>query len=159
MNSFIVGNIPRTCHPKVRLLAEYWQAIHPATGLPGRQHFDPCDIPSILRHLFLIDIDAPHSRFTWRLMGTALVSIFGRDHTGLPLEGAYRAGTRAHSYQALCTVVTTKQPQWRRAPAAFAEDRDYLTMERVVFPLARDGTTVDMALGMILAHQKDGDVV
>jgi hypothetical protein len=38
-------------------------------------------------------------------------------------------------------------------------DRDYLTVERVILPLARDGNMVDMAVGMILAHSADGEVV
>jgi len=159
MVAFLVGNIPRDCHSKVQVLAEYWLSIHPGTGLPGRQHFDPCDIPALLPNIFLVDIDAQASRFTWRLMGTALVKIFGRDHTGLPFEGAYRDGTRANAYKAIGKMVATKQPQWRRAPASFATDREYLTMERTVFPLAADGETVNMALGMILAHMPNGEVV
>ena len=59
----------------------------------------------------------------------------------------------------MCDIVATKQPRWRRAPASFATDREYLTMERVVFPLARDGEMVDMAIGMILAHLPNGEVV
>jgi hypothetical protein len=159
MSTGLPGNIAKDCHPKVRVLAEYWLSIHPAKGLPGRQHLDPCDVPSLLSNIFLIDIDAPALRFTWRLMGTALVKIFGRDHTGLPMEGAYRDGKRAHAYQAVCAIVATRQPRWRRAPASFATDREYLTMERVVFPLARDGEVVDMGLGLILAHLPNGEVV
>jgi hypothetical protein len=159
MGAFLVGNIPQDCHPKAKALAGYWLSIHPKTGLPGRQHFDPCDVPALLPNIFLVDIDAQVLRFTWRLMGTALVKIFGRDHTGLPVEGAYRDGTRAHAYQALCAIVATKQPRWRRAPASFATDREYLTMERTVFPLAADGETVNMALGLILAHMPNGEVV
>ncbi len=159
MAAILPGNIAEDCHPKVRSLAEYWLSIHPAKRLPGRQHLDPCDIPGLLANVFLMDVDAAALRFTWRLVGTALVKIFGCDHTGRPMEGAYRDGKRAHAYRAMCDIVATKQPRWRRAPASFATDREYLTMERVVFPLARDGETVDMAIGMILAHLPNGEVV
>lgn len=159
MSDFIVGNISQTCHSKVRSLAEYWQAIHPAAGLPGRQHLDPCDIEGLLPHIFLVDIDVKSLDFTWRLMGTNLVDIFAGDHTGKAFEGAYRDGTEAHAYKAMCNIVGAKQPNWRRAPASFAKDREYLTMERAIFPLARDSTTVDMALGIILGHRTSGDVV
>lgn len=160
MVAILVGNIPEDCHPKVRALAEYWQSIHPPAGLPGRQHVDPCNIPKpLLPNLLLVDIEAATSTLTWRLMGTGLVKIFERDHTGLPFESAYHSGRNANSYKDVILLTTAKEPRWRRAPASFARNRDYLTIERAFFPLAGDGETVDMALGIILARLTSGEVV
>jgi len=39
-----------------RELFEYWRSIFPETGWPGRQHFDPVDIPLLLGMCFLVDI-------------------------------------------------------------------------------------------------------
>jgi hypothetical protein len=38
-------------------------------------------------------------------------------------------------------------------------DRKYLIVERAFFPLARDGSTVDVILGMILAHTEAGEAI
>ena len=36
-------------HPRVARLYRYWLSIHPpGGGLPGRQHFDPVDVPELL---------------------------------------------------------------------------------------------------------------
>jgi hypothetical protein len=156
---YLAGNIPETCHLKVRELTHYWLSIRPADSLPGRQHLDPCDIPKLLANILLIDICSSTSQFTWRLMGTSLVRIFSRDHTGLPFEVAYHAGKSSNAYRDMCEMIRTKQPRWRRGSASFMRDRDYLTVERVILPLARDGNMVDMAVGMILAHSADGEVV
>ena len=56
-------------------------------------------------------------------------------------------------------MIRDKQPRWRKAPGYFMKGRDHLTLERVVLPLARDGSTIDMVLGMILAHTADGRLV
>jgi hypothetical protein len=56
-------------------------------------------------------------------------------------------------------LIVDRQPRWRRGAASFERDKKYLTVERVFLPLARDGKTVDMAIGMILAHTSDGAVV
>ena len=159
MATFVAGNIPESCHPKVRKLAAYWLSIHPPLGLPGRQHFEPMDIPALLPHIYLVDVCPETRGFTFRLMGTALAKLFERDHTGLPFEGAYDSGKRSHSYRDMTEMLASRQPRWRKAPGYFMKDRDHLTLERVNLPLARDGQTVDIILGMILAHTKSGELI
>ncbi len=39
-----------------RELFEYWRSIFLETSRPGRQHFDPVDIPLSLGMWFLVDI-------------------------------------------------------------------------------------------------------
>lgn len=159
MSSFLVGNIPEDCHPKVQALVAYWRSIHPAEGLPGRQHFEPCDIPTLLASLYLIDICSQGSALTFRLMGTRLVDLFEQDYTGQPFENAYDSGKRSNAYRDIQARIRDKQPRWHKAPGYFMKGRDHLTLERVVLPLARDGSTIDMVLGMILAHTADGRLV
>jgi len=42
---------PETWHSKLQHLHDYWLSIHPGTGLPGRQHLDPADLPGLLARL------------------------------------------------------------------------------------------------------------
>ena len=159
MADFLVGNIPVDCNPHVRDLAEYWLAIHPSHGLPGRQHLDPCDIPSLLPNLVLVDIRRDPLKFTWRLVGTGVVRIFARDHTGLSFEGAYHKGKGSHAYMDACRLIGTSEPQWRKDRASFMRDRKYLIVERAFFPLARDGNKVDVIIGIIIAHTESGEAI
>jgi len=156
--STLPGNIPNHCHSKIRHLAAYWLSIHPASGLPGRQHFEPLDVPSLLPHLFLVDVDQAGPAFTFRLMGTSLSTVYGGDHRGQPFEKAYEAGKKAPPYLDACKMLIDKQPRWRKAPASFRRDQEYLMMERVMFPLAKNGVTVNMLLGLVLAHLNDGQI-
>ena len=160
MSYVLVGNIPVDCHPKVQALAEYWMSIHPAKGLPGRRHFEPCDIPTLLPSLYLVDV-CPQS-------GEAHVPAHGNgagrpcsssDYTGQPFESAYDSGKQSNSYRDIRGDDRRQAAALAQGARLFHEGRDHLTLERVVLPLARDGTTIDIVLGMILAHTADGRLV
>src|SRR5690348_8213244 len=48
--------LPENCDHRLRELYEYWRSRHPAEGvLPGRQHFDPVDVPKLLPWIWLVD--------------------------------------------------------------------------------------------------------
>lgn len=52
--------------PEQRCLYEYWHSKRPSdAALPGRQHVDPLEIPSLLPHLFLIDVVREPLRFRY----------------------------------------------------------------------------------------------
>ena len=147
-----VGNVAPDCHPKIRALTDYWLRIHPAAGLPGRQHFDPVDIPELLPSIFLIDVAPGAVDFTYRLCGSRLVEFFGADFTGKSFQSAFIRPKAAHAYRDLQESVRLRQPRWRRGKSAFVPSREYAEIERVYLPLAADGETVDMVLGMMLAR-------
>ena len=65
--------LPASAHPKVSALYEYWKSITPDPGrLPGRQHLDPADIPTLLPNIWLLDVLEAPLRFRYRLIGTEI---------------------------------------------------------------------------------------
>ena len=94
-----------------------------------------------------------------------------REYSGkLPPQGARAGGVlavdspaarppRAPAFRADGYPGASRQPRWRQAPGYFMKHRDHRTLERVNLPLARDGQTVDIILGMILAHTKSGELI
>lgn len=142
----IFGNIPDDCHAQIRAIVDYWAAIHPTEGLPGRQHFEPRDIPALLPYLRLIDVLGPPLRFRIRLMGTQLVDALRADHTGKFYDEVFENFERSSLHHELRAVVERHEPNWRRGDHRLNAGRDYILMERVILPLARDGENVDMLL-------------
>src|SRR5579863_3722015 len=70
-------------YPKTRKLLEYWHSMRPAPGLlPGRQHFDPLDIPGLMPNIFMLDRFPDSGRLRYRLVGTRVVEAMLRDLTG-----------------------------------------------------------------------------
>lgn len=144
-----VGRFPP--HSPAVLLGEYWRSIAPAPGvLPGRQHFDPLDLDArIIRWIFLMDVirsgaDLPLD-YLYRLVGTGNVQLVGRDATG---ELASVVFDRVDAPFVLETFdLTVKKAAPTYWIATVPQDRvGDVTIQRGLFPLARDGRTVDMLL-------------
>ena len=77
-------------HPMHQVFCDYWHAIAPKHGLPGRHDFTPTDIPRLLPWMLLLDIDDSDigRRFRIRLMGTGVVQRSGVESTGKWLDEA-----------------------------------------------------------------------
>jgi hypothetical protein len=141
---------PGSWHPKVKQLYDYWRAVHPPAGLPGRQHIDPIDLPRFLPHLFLVDVERAPLRFRYRLVGTDYVRMMGHDLTGQHLDEVH-PGFHGLIQRQYIDLVERRRPAYRKGPVMYVEAmKDHLFVERLVVPLARDGSTVDMILGIIL---------
>jgi hypothetical protein len=140
------GNVSEDCHEKVRQIVEYWVAIHPSAGLPGRQHFDPLDVPSLLPNIRLLDVVGKLPRFRVRLMGTQVREFMGEEQTGRWLDEVFPNLHGSVTHTELVKTVTMKKPRWRRGKPALAVDRNFLDMERCYLPFAQDGRNIDMLL-------------
>jgi len=142
----LAGNVPEDCHAKVRQIVEYWMAIHPSAGLPGRQHLDPLDVPALLPNIRLLDVVGTLPRFRVRLMGTKVREFMGEEQTGRWLDEVFPNLHGSLTHTELVKAVRMKSPRWRRGKPALAVDRNFLDMERCYLPFAQDGRTIDMVL-------------
>jgi len=142
--------IPKECHPRVSEMAAYWRSIHPANGIPGRQHFDPVHIPTLLSNIRLVDVHGSPLRFRARLVGTKLVELHGFDYTGQWLEDAYANFEGSGTHLGLLAAVSSCKPDWRRGQPLLSEGKDFIQIERLNLPFATDGETVDMVLSYIM---------
>lgn len=136
---------PDTWKPRIRRLHDYWRAIHPPEGLPGRQHFDPMAVTDLLPHIWLLDVQLEPFRLRYRLTGTAMVESHRRELTGLWLDEAHPHLNNLPDYNARYRrVVAERQPSWRRGRPFM--DHHHRIVENIVLPLATDGCRVDILL-------------
>jgi hypothetical protein len=149
------GKIAQDCHPRVRAMIDYWLSIHPPSGLPGRQHFDPIAVPKLLSNMGLIEVHGDPPRFRCRLYGTALVAAIGRDITGQWYDEAFPDFEQAAQYGNFLHVVTTGTPHWRRGRLRIPVEQDHHLLERVHLPLASDSVNVDMILTFAIFFDPD----
>ena len=152
------GNVSEDCHEKIRQIVEYWVSIQPPAGLPGRQHFDPLQIPALLPHIRLLDVIGSLPRFRVRLMGTQVREYMGAEQTGRWLDEVFPNLHGSVTHAELVKTVTMKMPRWRKGKPAIALDRIFLEMERVYLPFARDGRKVDMLLTFHLVTEGEGAI-
>ena len=145
--------IPADCHPKIQQIVDYWRTMHPGNGaLPGRQHLDPMDIPTLLPNIWLVDVAREPLRFRFRLIGTAVVEYAGEDNTGKWFDEALPDFVPT----AYVDVVETRMPSWQRSASRMRPYKLYHELERVRLPMASDGETVDMILCLTVFFNKEG---
>jgi len=144
-------------HPRVARLYRYWLSIHPAGGLPGRQHFDPVDVPELLPGIWLLDVQEKPFRLRYRLVGTAIVEAVGREVTGQWLDDAHpHLRGVAGFFDRYQRAAVEKQPEWRRGKPRIWTHRDFGEIENLLLPLAADGVTVDILIAYTVLYRPDG---
>jgi len=144
-------------HPLLQELYRYWCAIRPGEALPGRRHLDPLDLGKFLPRLWLLDVQREPFRLRYRLVGTRICEMAGRELTCQWLDEAH-PGLEPGTFVRFQQVVATGVPNRRRGkPKLFLSHKADLTeIENAVFPLAADGKTVDMLLVHTIFYSMDG---
>ncbi|MBI3516845.1 MAG: PAS domain-containing protein [Proteobacteria bacterium] len=147
-------------HPKVRQLHDYWLSIHPAGGLPGRQHFDPHQVPRLLSGLRLVEVQPVPFRLRYRLIGSKIDHVIGRNFTGRWVDEVHAGDP---NYPALLedyrSTVAQRQPSWRRGPPRVRHHDKCSILEVIRLPLASDGQTVNMVLSLTLFFDHKGQEI
>jgi hypothetical protein len=138
--------------PDLRRLYDYWRAIAPEGRLPGRVHFDPLDVPSLLPRISLLEVHRAPLRYRFRVAGTFLVQFYKFDPTGQWYDEAFAGRPIAGVLERFAIAAEEGVPVWRRGPAVVAPQSEWRTVESLVLPLASDGVTVDMILGATVVH-------
>ncbi|MBU0726233.1 MAG: PAS domain-containing protein [Alphaproteobacteria bacterium] len=132
---------------RLRGLFAYWQSRGSADRLPGRRDIDPIDIPRLLPNIMLLDIEPPGPRrYRFRLFGTEMAKLAGRDATGL-----YTEDILPQLYIDYVLFLNASVIQHRRAiySETLYHDEGKATNSltyRLLMPLASNGQDVDMIL-------------
>lgn len=145
-------------HPVLRAFHGYWRSLPSVNGLPGRQHVDPADIPDLLPWLVLLDVESPLPRpaFRFRLAGTGIVKLYGLEITGRTVRQAFPE--RAAELNAdFAQTMVARCPTYLRRPLPIP-GKHYRSQESLICPLATDGQSIDMLIGVTtpLSHKHIG---
>jgi len=141
------GAEPPSTHPRFAEMIGYMKEVAPDGRLPGRQHIDPLDFRSVISLVNLMDVDrsGESPRFRYRLVGEVQTRNVGQELTGLYLEEAVVPELLARVQANMTKAVVTRQPVFDSFPIPHP-DRHFIVAQRMYFPLAADGETVDMLL-------------
>jgi hypothetical protein len=138
----------------------YWLSIHPGAGaLPGRQHFDPIDIPDVMPRVWLLDVvrAGGRLRFRYRLVGTKEVETLQQEVTGLWLDDVHpRLKENPRLVERFHFMVANRQPTYRKGLVHFLHKREHETVENCMVPLAHDGRTVDIIAACSVLYLSNG---
>jgi len=146
-------------NPLIARFFEYWLAISPAGGLPGRQHFDPLDIVALMPRVWLLDVvhGVAGPRFRYRLVGTREVQTLEREVTGRWLDEAHpHLKEKPNGFARFEYIADKGKATYRKGPVTFVHHKDDRIVENCILPMARDGTVVDMIAGCSVLYRSTG---
>ncbi|WP_374373770.1 PAS domain-containing protein [Dongia sp.] len=144
-------------HEEITDAAELWS--HPGFGrLLGyvdqkrggnrwarRSDIDPCEIPGLLPHLWLIEVAEGSPRLLVRLAGTRVESVYGRSLTGIHLENLDWGPNSARIFASLHGMADTGRGHFLDV-AAHVTPRLARRVQRLGLPLSEDQERVSHLL-------------
>ncbi len=151
---------PGDAHPKIRQLFDLWQSLSPGPGLlPGRQHFDPMQVPALLPNIWLLDVlPGPPRRYRYRLVGTGMVEAGAPGRKGDFVDDPRHISDPAAANRLFDKVCDSRQPDWSRGQPILKHSSYVSQIERLTLPFAADGQTVDMIMNLTLFYWDDGSI-
>ncbi len=138
---------------RLKALHRLWQdktdahKIEGRGALPARADFTPPEMRDFLSDLYMVDV-ARGGRFRFRLIGTAITQRTGRDVTGKYFDQVYAPDALENFAASFHWIARHKLPLRSYGTMNFT-DQDYLSFEALEVPLASDGITVDIILGVV----------
>jgi hypothetical protein len=125
---------------------EYWCRIAEDRPMPRRRDLDPTDIPKLLPHVMLVDVDG--GRYRYRLIGTANAQEHGMNATGRYVDEVLKGPEyRAHALRLYDEAVKAARPVYSEsvflAPSGGAIERH---TKALFMPLSEDGRAVSQVL-------------
>ena len=125
---------------------DYWCRIAAGRPMPQRRDLDPVDIPRLLPHIMLVDVE--HGRYRYRLIGTANAQEHGMNATGRYVDEAIKGPEyRAHALRLYDETVRARRPVYSESlflsPAGGAIERH---TKALFMPLSEDGTAVTQVI-------------
>ena len=131
-------------------LVQYWRSKCVEGRLPARADIDPVALPYILANIFLLDVrceEEPHRRFRFRLFGTELARVRGRDLTGRTFHDALDPGPADGAVRHAMRVVEERIPLFVAGKPLYVRNKEWLSFENCMLPLQDQGGAVNMILG------------
>jgi hypothetical protein len=132
--------------PIIKQVGLYWRSKIKNGLLPARGDIDPVEIPSLLRHIILWEVEHSPLRFRGRLVGSHIVAMSGRDATGRYIDYIDDNGEIEAEYRA---AAASGQPRYQERRAHWP-NHDHKYYARLLLPLAKDGRSADMLFGAII---------
>ncbi len=146
-----------------RRLRDHWLTLAPESRLPEWSSFDPAPVKAILPHLIVVDVGDGGGRFRFRVIGTFVTQLAGRDSTGRWLDRDLYGDRLEYMTWHYRRCAESAEPLAILGTIHFV-DKDWVTAEHLFLPFGDGGRVdkvlcgLDMLLGDTRREGKDRDV-
>lgn len=134
----------------------YWRRIAAGRQMPARKDFDPLDIPALLPHVMLKDVQREPLDFRYRVVGSTVRLHSSADYTGQCMSQIEHQGPHSIVWRSCSWVAENAAPLLLRPPYA-GPQKDFLAVEAAILPLGESaGRTVNKLLVFLDFIRKSG---
>ncbi len=130
-------------HPSLRQIVAYVMRKTGGRRLPRRSDIDPTEIPTLLPHIALIDVQQSPWQFRFRLIGTHITRALGEDNTGRYFSDLPHGSFMPWLHVMCECCVAERRLQEIQGDIHWA-GRRRTQIEAFYLPMSSDGKTVDM---------------
>ncbi len=106
----------------------------------------------------MMDVIDGGKDFRYRLVGTSLVEVLRRDLSGRLVSECDYGEHRANVLDTFRRPLETRGPVFRRGKVVWKSDQQWRGYESVHCPLATDGRSIDMTIGVQAYQHPDADL-
>ncbi len=144
-----VPTLPDLLHPGSRALFRHWETIRGERSVPSRSDLDLRKITDIVPWLCILERNPVRQAYRWRLAGTGIGLLWGRELTGGEFLEEWREHEQPGFGTILDRVVAELQPCVARAHA-MSIDGDWVKLEMLGVPIRSTASNQVQILGAIL---------
>ncbi|HTK14331.1 MAG TPA: PAS domain-containing protein [Xanthobacteraceae bacterium] len=134
-------------NPTTRQLFDYWNAKRGRAAAPDRSLIAPGDIRELLPLTFIISCEE-QSEFQFRLAGSQVCGLFGRELRGSSMLDLFAVPQRRATSQML-RPVATEAMGLVCAVGGWTGDMKHAALEMILLPLVHNGVVGGRALGAL----------
>ncbi len=141
---------------RLRELYAYWRSKAENRKIPARADIDPSEIPGLLPYLCLIDVIGNPAAFRYRLVGTKVVDLRGKDVTGRWVDNDLYPKNLRDVAAMMSSALEARAPVVGHN-RFWAPGRIWRKVEWLNLPLSTDGEWIDMLLMGFVEMDASGD--
>lgn len=132
--------------PVNRDLRDHWLGLCGSRTMPAWREFDPVSVPRLLNRVVVVSVDHEPLRFRYKLIGTWITRLAGRDATGRELDATLYGDRLEAIVWTYRHCVRSGAPLATLGSIHFAE-KEWLTAEHIYLPFAGADGRVGTVLG------------
>lgn len=115
--------------------------------IPHRDAFRPTDLVPFLPSLAVVEVLRDGTAFRYRLVGSRIVQIAGRNATGRMLDGDLYGAELSRMISPYRSVVQARAPVQTRSPVLFADT--WRASDNLFLPFTTSGDAVDQIIASV----------
>lgn len=130
-----------------------WQSKCVNHAFPARADFSVEDLAPFMGHIILIDVERDPRRYRFRLIGSYITQMLGRDSTGRYMDDVYGAAAFENATRSNDYILEHRQPVRGFGNVSHA-NKGHIDIEVLDAPLSADGQTIDMIFKVVVQTRR-----